>query len=199
MSSSRYIALSLDDTAKFETCVCGLIEFQSFSLWSVATMFEFLKVANCVPEDSVFRQLITSMTTALKSQAKASFSAAAFLQQVHRESFVSHLLGSTHPSIKHTLHSTPSKSALFDEEVIRNLLTQVKDDSQLSLLKNLSSLKGGKQSASTSSSSGRCRRDSSSRSYCGSKQPASSSLFCRSKVTFKGILHSPTLKKNFSK
>ena len=43
--------------------------------------------------------------------------------------------------------SHSSTSTLFDEEVILRSLTQVRDDSQLSLLKNLSSLKGGKQSA----------------------------------------------------
>ena len=44
--SSRYVALSLDDTAKLETCVYNLLESQSFSLWALATMFEFLKDAN---------------------------------------------------------------------------------------------------------------------------------------------------------
>ena len=82
------------------------------------------------------------MTTALTSQAKASLSVAAFLQQVRKKSYVSHLPGFTHPSVKHALLSTPSTSTLFSEEVIRALLTQVKDDSQLFLLKNLSSLKG---------------------------------------------------------
>ena len=106
--------------------------------------------------------------------------------------------------------STPSMSTLFSEEVICASLTQVKDDSHLSVLKNLSSLKGGMKSASTSSSSGSRRRDSSSTSsssrsrgfswpYRGSKRPASSSSFRRSKVAFKGILHSPTPKKNFLK
>ena len=164
VSSSRYIALSLDDTLKLETCVCVLIESQSFCLWSIATMFEFLKDANCVPGDSIFRQLISSMTTTHNFQAKASISVAAFLQQVRRESFFSHLPGSTHLSVKRALLSTPSSSDLFDEEVIRLSLTQVKDDCQLSLSKNLSSLKGGKQSASSSSSPGPRRRDSSSAS-----------------------------------
>ena len=44
-------------------------------------------------------------------------------------------------------------------------LTQVKDDSQLSLLRNLSS-KGEKQSASPASISGQCRSGSSSDSIC---------------------------------
>ena len=56
---------------------------------------------------------------------------------------MSHLPGSTRPSVKHPLLSTPSSLALFSEDVILALLSQVKDDSQLSLLKNLSSLKGG--------------------------------------------------------
>ena len=64
-------------------------------------------------EDFVFCQLIVSMTTALNSQAKASFSVAAFLRQVRRELFVSHLPGSTHPSVKHDLLSTSSTPALF--------------------------------------------------------------------------------------
>ena len=78
-------------------------------------MFEFLKDSNCVPEDIVFRQLVASMTTALNSQAKASFSAVAFLQQAQLESFVSHLLSCTQASVKHALLSTPSMSVLFDE------------------------------------------------------------------------------------
>ena len=122
---------------------------------------------------------------------------------------MSHLPGSTYPSVKHALVLTPSMSTLFSEEVIRASLTQVKDDSQLSLLKNLSSLKGGGKSASSSSSSGCRHRDASSlssscghglsRSYCGAKHPASSSPSRRSKVAFKGILCSPTPKKNISK
>ena len=78
------------------------------------------------------------MTTALNSQVKASFAAVAFPQQVRHESFVPHLPGSTHTSVKHVLLLTPSTSALFDEEVILRLLTQVIDDSQLLWLKNLS-------------------------------------------------------------
>ena len=67
------VFLSLEDTTKLETCVRGLIESQSFSLWLIATMFKFLKDFNCVPDDSVFRQLIASVTTALNSLVKASF------------------------------------------------------------------------------------------------------------------------------
>ena len=164
VSPSYYVALSLDDTAKLETCVCGLTESQSFSLWALATMFEFLKDSSCVLEDTVLRQLIASMTTTLNSQAKASFSAAAFLQQVWRVSFVSYLPSSTHASVKHALLSTPSTSALFGEEVILHSLTQVRDDSFLSLLRNPSSLKDEKQSASTASTSDPCWLDSSSSS-----------------------------------
>ena len=172
-------------------------------------MLEFLKDSNCVPEEDVFRQLVASMTAALNSQAKATLSAAAFLQQVQCESFVYHLPSSTHALVKHALLSTPSMSALFDEIILLSL-TQVRDDSQLSLLKNLSSLKGGKRSASTASSSGPRRHNASlpsssshSRSFLrgsqGSKRPSSSSAGHRSKVAFKGILRFPTLKKNFSK
>ena len=111
------------------------MESQSFSLWSIATMFEFLKDSNCVRENSVFQQLISSMMTALTSQAKTAFSLQEFLQQVRRESYVSHLPGPTHPSVKHALLSTPSSSALFSKDVILASLTQVKDGSHLSLLR----------------------------------------------------------------
>ena len=72
----------------------------------------------------------------------------------------------------------------------------MKDDFQLSLLKNLSSLKGGGNAASTSSSLGnRCRDASSFLSRGrGSKRPASYSPSRRSKVAFKGILRTPTSK-----
>ena len=61
---------------------------------------------------------------------------------------MSHLPAFTHPSVKHALLSTPSTSFLFAEDVIKESLTQVKEDSQIKLLSTLSSTKGGKQSAS---------------------------------------------------
>ena len=115
-----------------------------------------------------------------------------------------HLPSSTHAAVKHALLSTVSSSSLFDEDIICSSLTQVKDNSQLLLLKNLSSLKGGKQSASTASTSGHHQNDSSwshSRSFSlstrGSKRPYSSSPSHKSKVAFRGILKSPTSKKSF--
>ena len=62
-------------------------------------------------------------------------------------SHVSHLPPSAHASVKHALLSTPSMSSLFAEDVIKESLTQVKEGSQIKLLTNLSSLKGGKQLA----------------------------------------------------
>ena len=184
-----------------------MIESQSFALWALATVFEFLRDSNCVPEDPMFGHLVSSRTMAINARTNASFSVAAFLQHKRRETYVSHLV-STHSLVKHTHISTPSSSELFDEEVIRSSLTQVKDDSQLSLLWNLSSLKGEKQSASPSSSSGQRRLGSSafpssSRSHLlsrrsrRSKRAASSSPGRRSKVSFRGILRSPTPKKDF--
>ena len=180
VSSSRYVALSLDDTSKLETCVRGQIESQSFSLCALVTVFEYLKDANCVLDDAVFSQLVSSMTMALNYQAKVSFSVATFLQQVRQWSLVLHLPGSTHASVKHALLVHPSSFSLFDDEFIHSSLTQVKDDSQLLLLKNLSSLKGGKLSASTASTSGHHRHDS---SY------SSSSSHPRN---FRGILAAPS-------
>ena len=43
VASSRHVALSLEGIAKLETCVRGLVESQSFSLWLIATVFKFLK------------------------------------------------------------------------------------------------------------------------------------------------------------
>ena len=73
VSSCHYVAWSLDDTTKRETCIRGLNKSQSFSLWALATMFKFLKDSNCVPEEDVFCHLVASMTTALNSQAKTTF------------------------------------------------------------------------------------------------------------------------------
>ena len=81
-------------------------------------------------------------------------------------------------------------------------LTQVKEDSQLSLLSNLSSKKDGERTASSSSSSSRGQSSSSaalrSSSYlsCGAKRPLSSSPNCR-RVTFDSkVLQSSTPKKS---
>ena len=132
-------------------------------------MFEFVKELDCVPVSPVFHHLVASMMSAINSQARASFSASTFLRQIRRETLVSHLPAATHASIKNALLSSPSSSTLFSKEVVRSSLTQVKEDSQLSLLSNLSSKKDGKKFSSASSSSG--RGSSSYLSYCGSSRP----------------------------
>ena len=60
-----------------------MFHFQSFSLWALASVFEFLN-------SPVFHQLVSSMTTAIDAQARASFSAATFLKQIRRETLISH-------------------------------------------------------------------------------------------------------------
>ena len=55
VSTSRYVSLSLDDSAKLESCIHGQIESQSFSLWALAAIFEFLNESNCVPDIAVFQ------------------------------------------------------------------------------------------------------------------------------------------------
>ena len=66
---------------------------------------------------------------------------------------MSHLPSSTHESVRQALLSSPSDVSLFSYDVITKSLGQVKDDSQILLLKNLSSQRGGKGSASSASSS----------------------------------------------
>ena len=90
-----------------------MIESQSFILWALAAVFEFLSNANCVPEDPLFGHLVSSMTTAINVQAKASFSAAAFLQHKGHEMYVSQLPLLTHSFVKHALLSTLSPSELL--------------------------------------------------------------------------------------
>ena len=155
VSLSWYVSMSLDNTAKLEACVRGQIESQSFSPWALASVFEFLRESDCVPDSPVFHQLISSMTKAINAQASASFSAAAFLKQIHWETLVSHLPLTMYASVKHALLSSLSTSSLFSEDVVKASLTQVKEDSQLSLLSNISSKKDGKRTASSSSSSSR--------------------------------------------
>ena len=148
------------------------------------------------------------LSLSLQSQAKASFSVAYFLQQKRRETFVSHLPASTHASVKHLLLVTPSLS-LFADSVIKESFTQAKEDCNLAVLKNLSSAKGCKQSASTASSSGVRRSSSASGSSAsrfyqnsfiskGSKCQSSSSLARPSKVSLMGSSRSPE-KSNFRK
>ena len=64
-----HVTLSVDYVSDFETYVRELVEAQFFSLWSIATMFDFLRDLDCVPQDSVFSQLSSSMFRALAVQA----------------------------------------------------------------------------------------------------------------------------------
>ena len=75
---------------------------------------------------------------------------------------------SYYASVKRSLLPSPSTSSLFAEDVIKASLTQMKEDSQLKLLSNLSSTKDGKQSASSASSLGHGRSTPSSSSNSAS-------------------------------
>ena len=99
-------------TAKLESCIRGKIESQA-----LAAILELLKESNCVLDGPVFHQLVSSMTASINSQARVSFSAAAFLKLKRRETLVPHLPPSTHASFKHALLPTPSTSSLFAEDV----------------------------------------------------------------------------------
>ena len=195
--------MSLEECSKLESCVHGSIEAQSFSFWALASVFAFLKDVGCAPEEEIFHRLILSLNLSLSSQAKAAFSVLAFLKQKRHETLVSHLPASTHSSVKHALLTAPSTSNLFAEMVITDSLTQVREDSHLTLMKNLSSSKGGKGSASSSSSSGQrngslTSSPSPSTTYSrtswnqrGTKRPASPSPSRRPKSALKAAKRSP--------
>ena len=157
----------------------------------MASIFAFLHDSGLSPSDEAFNKVVSSRSVALTAQAKASYAASAFLKQVHRETYVAHLSAHTHDSVKHALLSTPSEESLFSEEVIQRSLGQVRDDSQLQLLWNLSIQRSEKGSASSSSTPAQRRRRSpapqqsassssreslyQSRGSCGYKRAASPS------------------------
>ena len=68
----------------------------------------------------------------------------------------------THASVKHSLLTVPSSDTLFSEEVVEDSRTQVREDSHLILMKNLSSVRGGKGSASSSFTSSQRKGQSAS-------------------------------------
>ena len=133
------------------------------------------------PSDDGFHKIVSSLSVALTSQARASYAAASFLKQVQRETYVAHLLPHMHDSVKHALLSTPSVDSLFSEDVIQLLLGQVRDDTQLQLLRNLSSQKSDKVSSSSTSSSfqRRCRSPGPQRSPSSSSRDSQFSLAVR--------------------
>ena len=162
--TSRYVSLSLEDCSCLETCMRGLVESQSYASWAIASIFAFLRDASLLPSDEGFNKVVSSLSVALTAQAKAS----TFLQQIRRET-VAHLPEHTRGSVKHALLSTPSEGSLFSEEVIQCSLGQVRDDSQLQLLRNLSNQRGEKGATSSSAPTQRRRRS------LGHQQSSSSS------------------------
>ena len=113
--SSMYVSLSFEDCAHLESCLLGLVGSQSYASWAMASLFAFLRDAGLSPSDEGFNKVVSSLSVALTAQAKASYAAATFLKQVHRETYVAHLPAHTHDSIKHALLSTPSEESLFSE------------------------------------------------------------------------------------
>ena len=151
VSSLRFVSMTLDECSKLESCVCGLMEAQSSSFWALPSAFAFLKEAGCASGEENFHCLVSSLNLFLSSQAKAAFSVSAFMKQKHRKTLVSHLPASTHSSVKHALLTAPSKDTLFAKKVIGDSLTQVREDSHLTLMKNFSSNNGDKGLASSTS------------------------------------------------
>ena len=115
---SRHVSLPLEECSRLETCVRWLVENQSYSSWAMAVVFAFLREAGVVPEEESFHCQVSSLSVALSSQAKALLSAAAFLKQKRRETYVSHLPNSTHESVRQALLLSPSAKSLFSEDVI---------------------------------------------------------------------------------
>ena len=156
--TSCYVSLLLEDCSRLETCMRGLVGSQSYASWAIASIFAFLRDAGLSPSDEGFNKVVSSLSVALTAQAKASYAASAFLQQIRRETYVAHLPEHTHDAVKHALLSTPSEESLFSEEVIQRSLGQVRDDSQLQLLRNLSNQMGEEGAASSSSAPTQRRR-----------------------------------------
>ena len=165
---SRYVSLSLEDCAQLEACMRGLAGSQFYASWAMASIFAFLHDSGLSPSDEAFNKVVSSLSVALTAQA--SYVASAFLKQIRRKTYVAHLPTHTHDSMKHALLLTPSEDSLFSEEVIQRSLGQVRDDSQLQLLRNLSTQRSEKSSASFSSTLAQHRRRSP-----GPQQSASSS------------------------
>ena len=168
--SSRYVSLSLEECARLEACMRGLVGSQSYAFWAMVSIFAFLRDSGLSPSVEVFNKVVSSRSVALTAQVKALYATSAFLKQMRRETYVAHLPAHTHDSMKHAVLSTPSEDSLFSEEVIQRSLGQVRDDSQLQLLCNLSTQRSEKGSASSSSTPAQRRRRSP-----GSQKSASSS------------------------
>ena len=111
--TSRYVSLSLEDCARLEACMRGLVGSQSYAFWAMASIFAFLCDSGLSPSDEAFNKVVSSLSVSLTAQVKASYAASAFLKQVHRETYVAHLPAHTHDSVKHALLSTPSEESLF--------------------------------------------------------------------------------------
>ena len=58
-------------------------------LFALATVSDYIKDVNCVPDNDLFSQLVSSMTTAINSQAKASFGCGLFAAEEARDLGVS--------------------------------------------------------------------------------------------------------------
>ena len=91
VTNSRYVAIFLEEMCKLETCICGMIESQSCSLWGLSSAFAFIKDSGCALEEQIFHQLISGLQISFNSQAKVSVASVLYLMQKRRETLVSHL------------------------------------------------------------------------------------------------------------
>ena len=60
--SSRYVSLSLEDRARLETCLRGLVKSQSFASWAMSSLFAFLRDYGLSPSDDGFHKVVSSLS-----------------------------------------------------------------------------------------------------------------------------------------
>ena len=133
MSSGQLINFSLDEAAKVESLLKGIMESQSLAFWLLSALFHWLKELDFVPPDAaLFAQLIQSLSLALVSASSSSASLATYMQAKRREGVLAYF--PSHVGIhfcKDVAASSFEGPLLFAEDILACVIASSREDSHL--------------------------------------------------------------------
>ena len=160
------ISLSLEDARKMESMLMAAQESQSFSMWLIGALLNYIKSTGYTPPDvTLFERICRSFSSAQVRSHAFMLKLQAFLTMNRRNLYLAHAPPSLGTGQKRRLLSeTPFGRDLFNEETLDTVIKEHQGDVNASTNQNLaraiSSAFSGKKRKVESSSSGEAQSGS---------------------------------------
>ena len=134
VGSRRWGSISFSEMERLERLFQNQLEVTSSSLWLMSGILAMLKRDSFQPSDpTLFNSALSSVSAALSRQARTAAAGSGFIWAKRRDSLLAHTTLPVPEAQKRSLTVTPgSSSALFNEELLAEVVSQVQRSSQIS-------------------------------------------------------------------